>query len=67
MAGRPASANTRDFRRTLSDAEAAILAAAGEGDMSAGFRNMMDIYRALYLRGYTPDMDINCYLDNVEI
>jgi len=67
MAGRPASATTRDFRRTLSDTEAAILVHAGAGDISQGFKNMMDIYRALALRGYTPDMDINCYLDNIEI
>ena len=62
--GRPASIKTRAFRRTLSDAEAAILASAGAGDMSQGFKNALDIYRALYLRGYTPDQDIDCFLDN---
>lgn len=62
--GRPASIKTRAFRRTLSDAEAAILASAGAGDMSLGFKNVMDIYRALYLRGYDPTQDIDCFLDN---
>jgi hypothetical protein len=64
--GRPASANTRHFRRFISDSEAAILTSAGSGDMSQGFKNIMDIYRALYLRGYTPDKDIDCFLDNCE-
>lgn len=64
MSGRPASANTKHFRRTLSASDVAILAAAGEGDISQGFKNMLDVYRALALRGYTPDIDIDCYLDN---
>lgn len=65
MAGRPSSANTRHFTRRLDDSMRAILSAAGEGDISQGFLNMMDIYRALALRGYTPDMDINCFIDNI--
>jgi hypothetical protein len=64
MAGRPASANTKHFRRILAAPETAILAMAGDGDISQGFKNILDIYRALALRGYTPDMDIDCYLDN---
>jgi hypothetical protein len=64
--GRPASINTRAFRRTLSDSEAAILANAGNGDMSQGFKNVMDIYRALYLRGYDSTQDIDCFLDNYQ-
>jgi hypothetical protein len=42
--GRPASIRTRNFRRYLTDTEAAILAHAGSGDMSAGFRNVIDLY-----------------------
>lgn len=42
--GRPASIRTRNFRRYLTDADAAILAHAGDGDMSAGFRNLIDWY-----------------------
>jgi len=42
--GRPASIRTRNFRRRLSDADAAILAHAGDGDVSAGFRNLIDWY-----------------------
>ncbi len=42
--GRPASIRTRNFRRRLTDADAAILAHAGDGDISAGFRNLIDWY-----------------------
>ena len=42
--GRPASIRTRNFLRKLSDSEAAILAHAGQGDISAGFRNLLDWY-----------------------
>ena len=43
-AGRPASIRTRRFLRILSDEQAAILAHAGDGDISAGFRNVIDFY-----------------------
>jgi hypothetical protein len=42
--GRPASIRTRHFSRHLSDADVAILAHAGDGDISAGFRNLIDWY-----------------------
>ena len=42
--GRPASIRTRQFQRRLSDADVAILAHAGDGDVSAGFRNLLDWY-----------------------
>jgi len=42
--GRPASIRTRNFLRKLSDSEAAILAHAGNGDISAGFKNLLDMY-----------------------
>ena len=50
-AGRPASIRTRHFRRQLSDNDAAILAAAGAGDMSQGFHNLLSIYQLLYSHG----------------
>ena len=43
-AGRPASIRTRRFQRRLSDADVAILAHAGNGDVSAGFRNLLAWY-----------------------
>ena len=42
--GRPASIRTRYFSRRISDNDAAILAHAGAGDISAGFKNLLDWY-----------------------
>jgi hypothetical protein len=42
--GRPASLRTRYFSRRISDNDAAILAHAGAGDISAGFKNLLDWY-----------------------
>jgi len=61
--GRPASVRTRNFRRFLSDADAAILAAAGAGDMSQGFHNLLAAYRKLYECGLITLDDIDCHLD----
>jgi len=63
--GRPASANTVYFTRKLDSASRSILASAGAGDISQGFKNLLDIYRALYLRGYDSAQDIDCFLDNM--
>lgn len=52
-AGRPASIRTRKFCRYLTPEDAAILAAAGAGDISAGFRNLLALYQEVYELGAT--------------
>ena len=47
-AGRPASIRTRHFLRHLTETEVAILAHAGNGDISAGFRNLLDWYQQMH-------------------
>jgi hypothetical protein len=47
-AGRPASIRTRHFLRHLTETEVAILAHAGGGDISAGFRNLLDWYQQMH-------------------
>ena len=42
--GRPSSIRTRYFCRRITKTEAEILAHAGAGDISAGFRNLLDWY-----------------------
>lgn len=42
--GRPASIRTRYFCRRITQTDAEILAHAGNGDISAGFRNLLDWY-----------------------
>ena len=63
--GRPPSIRTRRFQRYLSDNQAAIIAAAGAGDMSEGFCNLIDLYSQLYeLRMISGD-DIDCCISNI--
>lgn len=42
--GRPSSIRTRYFCRRITKIDAEILAHAGAGDISAGFRNLLDWY-----------------------
>ena len=63
-AGRPASIRTRNFKRRLSDSDAQILAAAGAGDVSAGFRNLIALYQELYAMGYKSIDEVLIAFDN---
>ena len=63
-AGRPASIRTRNFKRQLSDNDAAILAAAGNGDVSQGFHNLLSIYQLLYSHGVKTIDDVVIVFDN---
>lgn len=63
--GRPPSIRTRRFQRYISDSQAAVIAAAGAGDMSVGFHNLIDLYRQLYeLRMINGD-NIDCCISNI--
>jgi hypothetical protein len=53
--GRPADPNVKHFQRKLGPAERATLLAAGAGDMSAGFLEVIDTYRHFYNLGLRPD------------
>lgn len=55
---RPASPNTRYFQRQLQPQEKKILLAAGQGDMSAGFLEVMSAYQHFYNLGLRPDMPL---------
>lgn len=59
---RPCKIDTVNFFRRISDDERAILLAAGAGDISHGFRNLLAIYAALHNSGFRPDDDINEWL-----
>ena len=56
--GRPALLNTKYFQRTLKDAERQILLAAGEGDISAGFLVVLNLYSHAHNLGYRPSMGL---------
>ena len=54
--GRPADPNVKHFQRKLGPAERATLLAAGDGDMSAGFLEVLDAYQYFYNLGLRPSM-----------
>ncbi len=57
--GRPASPNAKYFQRQIDEGQRAVLLAAGNGDMSAGWLEVLDAYQELYQLGYRPGMDLS--------
>jgi hypothetical protein len=60
--GRPSSTKSKWFNRQLSDVDKQILAAAGNGDMSRGFKNLLEIYQVLWSHGYRSTIDFEEFL-----
>jgi hypothetical protein len=56
--GRPSSPNTKYFQRTLSSPQKQIMLAAGEGNLSRGFENILAIYQHVHNLGFRPSMDM---------
>ena len=59
---RPCKIDTVNFFRRLKDDERAILLAAGAGDLSQGFRDMLAIYAVLHNAGFRPGDDVNAWI-----
>jgi hypothetical protein len=57
--GRPAKPDAKTLHRKLDDGQRAILLAAGRGDISAGWLEVLDAYQHLYNLGYRPGMDLS--------
>jgi hypothetical protein len=53
---RPPSPNTVNFLRILSDPQRIILLAAGEGNISRGFENVLSLYQHAHNQGFRPSM-----------
>ena len=53
---RPCKPDTRHFRRTLTTEQRAVILAAGRGDLSKGFEELLSIYIRLHSLGYRPSM-----------
>jgi hypothetical protein len=60
---RPCKDDTRYFSRPLSDADRAILMAAGRGDISVGFREVLAVYADLWHAGFRPGDDPLLFLN----
>ena len=56
---RPSSPNTRNFLRILTDPQRIILLSAGQGDLTKGFENILDLYQWAYNKGFRPNMDLD--------
>ena len=61
MARHP-STHTVQFRRKLSEADRTILLCAGKGNISLGFKNVLDCYAILWELGYRPRVDLYDFL-----
>ncbi len=57
--GMPERPYAKNFNRKLDPAEAQILAAAGNGSKTEGFRNLLILYRQLHNLGFRSDMDLD--------
>jgi len=62
---RPASVKSRFFMRPMAQADNLIMAAAGEGDISQGFHNLIAMFQVLWNAGYRPTMDLAEWLTHL--
>ena len=61
--GMPEVMAAQNFNRRISAEEAFILAAAGDGSKTEGFRNLLSLYGELHNIGYRSCMSLQEFLD----
>ena len=61
--GMPEVMATQNFNRRISAEEALILAAAGDGSKTEGFRNLLSLYGELHNIGFRSYMSLQEFLD----
>ena len=61
-AGMPEVMTAQNFNRRISAEEALILATAGDGSKTAGFRNLLDLYQELHNMGYRCDRPLKEFI-----
>lgn len=54
--------NTVQFRRKLTSEQRTILLCAGKGDITKGFKEVLDCYAILWRLGYRPRNDLYDFL-----
>jgi hypothetical protein len=62
-AGMPQVMTAQNFNRRISAEEALILATAGDGSKTEGFRNLLDLYQELHNIGFRSYMSLQEFLD----
>ena len=60
--GMPEVMTAQNFNRRISAEEALILATAGDGSKTDGFRNLLDLYQDLHNIGYRCYMDLPAFM-----
>ena len=60
--GMPETMTAQNFNRRITAEEALILATAGDGSKTAGFRNLLDLYQELHNMGYRCDQPLKEFL-----
>ena len=64
--GMPEVMTAQNFNRRISAEEALILATAGDGSKTEGFRNLLSLYGELHNIGFRCHLDLNellnCYV-----
>lgn len=60
--GMPERMEALNFNRRISVNEALILATAGDGSKTDGFRNLICMYRELHNFGYRCSMDLPAFM-----
>lgn len=64
--GMPERMEAQNFNRRISANEALILATAGDGSKTEGFRNLLCLYRELHNIGYSCTMDLAAFITEVK-
>ena len=60
--GMPQVMTAQNFNRRISAEEALILATAGDGSKTEGFRNLLSLYGELHNIGYRCYMDLPAFM-----
>ena len=60
--GMPQVMKAQNFNRRITAEEALILATAGDGSKTEGFRNLLDLYQELHNIGYRSCMDLPTFM-----
>ncbi|MFY9128286.1 MAG: hypothetical protein WAO82_06340 [Limnohabitans sp.] len=61
-AGMPEVMAAQNFNRRITAEEALILATAGSGSKTEGFRNLLELYQELHNIGYRSHMDLPVFM-----
>ena len=60
--GMPEVMTAQNFNRRITAEEALILATAGDGSKTEGFRNLLELYQELHNIGYRCYMDLPVFM-----